>query len=374
MSADASIDLELNAKQLYSELQTAEQKYTKGMERIGQSTGRAVVAMDGLTVKTKAAGRQIHNFAQDMASGADSATLLQDAMMGVGKSLGLSLGALAGLGIGAVAVMKIGEIRKEAEALDKEIDKLTAPRAKADFQSLTDLESHLTKAAAALENLKEQQAESKGFFNLQSLKDMFTGGMKTSEDKRAQQIADLGDSTDSDRGNMARKFQTRMGNREDALGGEPDFISKAKGLQAAANEKSHATQEAVVELMQELEMSFRELAKSVAEKRRERVQQTLGEIAATPEVATNDMSYDRWQAGQLARQAQGWDAEGERRRQAGDMNGAQEANNYSNDLKRSIPNLKDSEKDLKGEFKGALEEANILKEIRDKLSFKSGGG
>jgi hypothetical protein len=41
LGADASIDLELNAKQLYSELQTAERKYTQGMDRIGQGTNRA---------------------------------------------------------------------------------------------------------------------------------------------------------------------------------------------------------------------------------------------------------------------------------------------------------------------------------------------
>jgi hypothetical protein len=75
------------------------------------------------------------------------------------------------------------------------------------------------------------------------------------------------------------------------------------------------------------------------------------------------MSYEEWQSGQRARSAQQWDAYGESRRQAGDMQGAQDALNYSTDIKRSIPGLKDSEKDLKGEFKGALDESEILKQI-----------
>jgi hypothetical protein len=375
MSADASIDLELNAKQLYSELQVAERKYTQGMDRIGKSTGTAGGHVEGLTVRTRAAGRQIHNFAQDMANGADAATLLQDGLMGVGKSLGLSLGALAGIGIVAVVAVEVGKMIKEFKALNAEIDKLTAPRVSADFQSLTELEGHLKSVSGALEKVRKQQSDlegngkhGRGSQMLQGIADWFMGqgyGTGAIADQRRKQIGDLSESGSRDRGDMAEKFQGRMRDRESALGGEPDFISKAKKFQSEANEKSHATQEAVIELMAELEMNFKELAATVADKRRNRVQQTLGELAAIPEVATSGDSYERWQAGQKARQAQAWDAYGESRRQAGDMSGAQDALNHSTDIKRSIAGLKDSEKDMKGEFKGALEEAQILKEIRD---------
>jgi len=112
---DASIDLELNAKQMYSELKVAERKYSESMERLNAFTGKTGNSVEGLTVKTRAAGRQIHNFARDMASGADAATLLQDGLMGVGKSLGLSLGSIAALGIGAVIVGKVHEMAKERD-------------------------------------------------------------------------------------------------------------------------------------------------------------------------------------------------------------------------------------------------------------------
>jgi hypothetical protein len=376
MPADASIDLELNAKQLYSELQVAERKYTQGMDRIGQSTNRTGGAMDGIKVKTKAAGRQIHNFADDMAHGADAATLLQDAVMGVGKSLGLSLGALAGVMVGAVAVDKIHEVIKEYQALNTEVDKLTAPRAAANFQSLTDLEAHLTATAAAMEKLREQGGGKESGFGW--LNDMFrawSGGTpKPGESMyqmvkrmRSERLTAGGESTDRDRGDMAEKFQQRMRDREGALGGESDFITKAKALQRASDEKKHDTQEAVVELMKELDLTFRELAAAVAAKRRDRVQQTLGELAAIPSqsVVGDGADYDRWETGNKARAAQQWDAYGESRRMAGDMSGAQDAFNYSSDIKRSIPGLKDSEKDLKSEFKGALDESKVLQDIRD---------
>jgi hypothetical protein len=373
MSADASIDLELNAKPMYSELAVAERKFSQGMDNMGGKTGRLSGGLDGITVKTRAAGRQIHNFAQDMANGADAATLFQDGLMGVGKSLGLSLGSIAALGIGAVVVGKVHTMVKEYQALNNEIDKLVAPRAGADFQTLTALESHLTKTSEALQNLREQKeaVESAGWFGgaLDMVRAMAGGKPNAGESmvdmvkrRRSDQISGLSDSADRDRGDMAEKFQHGMRDRQAALGGEPDFISKAKKFQREADEKSHATQEAVVELMQELEMSFRELAKSVAEKRRERVQRTLGEIAATPEVATAGMSYEDWQSGQKARSAQQWDAYGESRRQAGDMQGAQDAFNHSADIKTSIPGLKGSEQ-TKADMTGAINEAEILKEM-----------
>jgi hypothetical protein len=373
MSADASIDLELNANQLYSELQVAERKYVQGMDRINGSTNRAGAGLDNLHIKTKAAGRQIHNFAGDLANGADASMLFQDALMGVGKSIGMSLGALSGIMVGAVAAQKVGEMIKEYKALNAEVDKLTAPRSGADFQQLTDLEKHLKDVSELLAKVRGQQDDLKGANGpgssvAQYLKDWFLGsgyGGSAIESKRKAQISDLGESAGRDRGDMAEKFQHRMRDRESALSGESDFVTKAKELQRVADEKKHDTQQAVVELMQELEMSFRELAATVASKRRDRVQRTLGELASIPEIATSGTSYEEWQAGQKARQAQGWDAESERRRLAGDMSGAQEAINYSTDIKRSIPGLKDSDKDLKGEFKGALDESQVLKEIRD---------
>jgi hypothetical protein len=193
--------------------------------------------------------------------------------------------------VGAVVAQKVGEMIKEYKALNAEIDKLTAPRARADFQNLTELEGHLKSVSDALEKLRGQQDDLKGANGpgssvVQYLKDWFLGsgyGGSAIEEKRKGQIGELAGSADRDRGDMALKFQHRIRDREAALGGEPDFISKAKQLQRVADEKKHDTQEAVMELTQELELSFRELAKTVAEKRRERVQRTLGEIAAIPE-------------------------------------------------------------------------------------------
>ncbi|MEN3369938.1 MAG: hypothetical protein V7609_2081 [Verrucomicrobiota bacterium] len=371
MGADASIDLELNAKQLYSELAVAEKKYTQGMERIGASTNRAGGAMDGIKVKTKAAGRQIHNFAQDLTAGADAGVLLQDAMMGVGKSLGLSLGALSSIMIGAVVAEKVHEMRKEYKALNDEIDKLNTAKPGADFRTLEEIEKHANEATAALEKLRERMTDRSGATGVtggawQKFKDyLYYGrGSFAAGGADKERAADIEAGRDRDLGDRASKFQRRMRNREDALNGEPDFISKAKKLRQDADEKSHATQQAVVELMAELELSFRELAASVASKRRDRVQQSLGELAAIPEFVQSGMTHDQWQAGMNARKAQAWDAEAERRRMNYDPAGAQEALNYSTEIKRSIPGLKDSEKDLKGEFKGALDESTVLKEIK----------
>jgi hypothetical protein len=378
MSQDAaSIDLELNAKQMYSELQVAEKKYNDGMNRMGQGANRLGSAHEGLTVRTKAAGRQIHNFAQDLASGADAATLLSDGLMGVGKSLGLSLGALAGLGIGAVAVMKIHEIQKEYAAVNKEVEKLTAPRASANYQSLTDLEGHLNKVSAALAKLREEQSGGADLLTgqagpgiLQDLKDFaydaFSGGKPYARAQRKSQIDALSASGESDEAGIIGKGVSDLAGRRDALNGEPDFITKAKKLEAEAMQNLHQGIDAVVIDLKKLQMSFEEMAQAVSEKRKERVQRTLGEIAGTPDVmggVATEESYKQWQAGRAARAAQQWDALAESRRLGGDMQGAQDAFNTSTEIKRGIPGLKESEKDLKGEFLGALDASTILKQI-----------
>jgi hypothetical protein len=375
MSADASIDLELNAKQLYSELQVAERKYTQGMDRIGQGTNRAGNAMDGIKVKTKAAGRAIHNFAEDMANGADAATLLQDGIMGVGKSLGLSLGALAGVMVGAVVVDKILSAQKELKLLDDEFKKLTAPGPGAQFQTLESLEQHINQVVAARQKLIDQNKDwSAGAIADDAIKGgNFLNPIASffgSRGKKKDQIAGYYATEESDLAGILNKRRSRSGLRDGALNGESDSTTKAKLAQIETDEKLGKARslDEMAQLFAELDLTFREMAAAIAAKRRDRVQQTLGELAAIPEVATSSDSYERWQAGQKARQAQAWDAEGESRRSRGDMAGAQEAFNYSSDIKRSIPGLKDSEKDLKDEFRGALDESAVLKDIRTNTS------
>jgi hypothetical protein len=367
MGADASIDLELNAKQLYQELATAEKRYTQGMDRIGAGTNRVAGAHENLLRSNHRVARQFENFSKDMLSGADASQLFATGLEGVGRSLNLSLGALAGIGIGAVAIEKFHELHKEYKKINEEHEKLMRAPQATEFDSLSNLQTRLANVRKELEALNK---EAKGDGFAQRIREWFVSGdplhpftnprreernRHIDQDKRAEADATIA---------INRKAQGDLADRQAALDGEPDYLTKAKKLSREAAEHASEGLDALVNAMNELEMSFKEMAASIASKRRDRVQRTLGEIASTPDVATAGMTYDDWKSGQSARMAQSWDSEAERRRLNGDMQGAQDAMNYSTDIKRSIPGLKDSEKDLKGEFKGALDESQVLKEIR----------
>lgn len=123
-------------------------------------------------------------------------------------------------------------------------------------------------------------------------------------------------------------------------------------------------------LQDALEAMFKDIADHVASLRRERVRLSLSDLAENGAKYGSNADMQGIYNAEQAREAQRLDAESHRQSLAGDLNGAQGTMNRADEIKRGIGTLKDSEKDLKGEFMGALDASRVLQEIRDKVTFK----
>jgi hypothetical protein len=380
---DASVSLGLEADQFDRDLARSERNLTGAHNRMGQSATRNMAAHDNLLRSNHRVARQVETFSKTLISGGSAADVLATGLEGIGRSTNLALGPLAALGVGAAIIGRFAERAKALREVREEIEKLTKAAGAARFEGLDALEEKLSKAkpgewdnairgtALALTGgmsslfMDTPWGANKGYD--QSL-DVIAGLKK----KRADMMGDKADAQNNltntrltDGEVAAEKRQAEMNHDakvELAKGDQRLITAAGKELDLAyrviAAKEDH--------LKAETEIAQKKQAEATAENRRNRVQQTLGELAAIPSqsVVGDGTDYGRWDTGNKARAAQQWDAYGESRRMAGDMSGAQDAFNYSTDIKRSIPGLKDSEKDLKNELTGALEEAKVLQEIK----------
>jgi hypothetical protein len=321
-------------------------------DKIAQGTNRAAKAHDQLAIKTRGASRAIHTFAQDLANGADAAQIFSDGLMGIGKSLGLSLGALAGLGIGAVAVGKIAEIREEYRKLDEALKQVYKDALlSGDFKTLGELEQQAKKAEEAIKSLQDRidarsmDAPDAGIF--QRIKDLFARAPIFLQDipgalgMGAEDKASLA-GANADRDKLQYQKLDKRRARSDAKASGDYLGTKANELQNAHDEANPAVHE-LTQAAIELHQAFKDLAADVTAKRRERAGMTLGELAATPQIATAGMTRDQWLDGQKARQAQSLDAQAEEARRNNRPDEAQDLWNKSAAIKSDIGNLKPSE-------------------------------
>lgn len=360
---DASISLGLNATEMYGELKTAESRYAAGMDRMGNSNSRLAGSHDNLLRSSHRVASQIHNVASDLAHGATAGDLFATSLEGIGRSLNLSLGALAGLAIGGVAVAKIYELHEALKKANEEVDKLLHEGAgNSDFKSLSNLESHIGKVRDQIKRLKD---ESKGGMG-QNIIDAFGENFFTengemlpdsgkADRRRSAQLAALQASAAEDQNSMLVKRHARTDLREDALHGAPAYETKAKELQIAHDELNSPLIETAQAAL-ELKLAFDELAKSVTDKHMERAGMTVAEmVAGTSDIVpANDGNYERWKLGQDARAAQAAHVQGESARINFDPEGAHAGFNQEGAIKSGMNGLKPSEQMDSG-FKGALQ-------------------
>ena len=297
----------------------------------------------------------------------------------------MPLGALAGLGAGAAAVFEIGNIITSFEKLNSEIENLTKPR---DFSklSLKEIEKAADEVSQAIEKLN---ADQKGFFN-KSIKRPFEelwqeikNGFKSSftpggsltpavDELQAKKRSDA--QSQLDEANKARALrQFRLNQIEgdntlpaaikDALKLSVDFADKIK---EASKEGGKLYAQAVTD---ELTVRLQNIAEKVARANQERVGATLGQVAARPEQFSNEYSIQAVYEGEQARQVQVLEAKAQfAREHIGGTEGLQAAADYmtqADQIRSGIGSLKPSERDSTGQFKNAIDSAEVFKQIRD---------
>lgn len=325
-------------------------------DKVDGSQGRVIRSQRGLLESNNRVTNQFQGFSRALLNARSATDVAVAGLDRLENSLNLSLGAGFALAGAAVLIGKIGEIQREYAALNKEIDKLTAPRAAGNFQSLDQLKSHLAKVADQLKELTAIQKD-QGISPGQWVKDWFTGGqhgfdVTAPSKRRKEQIGDLSQQQFKTTDSMVDKRRTRSDLKANELAGAPDYATKAAEIQIAHDEANHAvhmmTQAAI-----ELDLAFKELSKTVTDKHRERSSLSLAEMAAIPESVQPGMTYDQLKAGQGARRAMELEQQGEAARRNFQPELAHDLYNQAGAIKDNLTNLKPSEK-MAAEFKGAL--------------------
>jgi hypothetical protein len=153
--SDASVSLDLDAKPMYTELATAEQRFAAGMHRI---EGQADSAQSRMFASNKRVSRNMTNFLSQLVSGGDPTQMIGQGLMSLDKSFSgkMSIGILAGVGAMALLIEKVSSLVSEYKKFNVELDKASAPR-KSD--SLAAINRQLD---AVKEALGKAPVESKG--------------------------------------------------------------------------------------------------------------------------------------------------------------------------------------------------------------------
>jgi hypothetical protein len=376
--ADVSVELGLDAASFDKGLATAGQN-------LGAFGGRAAGSLRGVTDagenllrSNHRVATQIHRFSQDLLSGADASQLFTTGLEGIGRSLNLSLGALAGIGIGAAAVQQISKIIAEYKQLHKEAEAVADLQVDPFHQTISSIESTEKRAHEMKEKLQDEQAgtwnfvkrqitdfvESKGAWGLFRHP---TTGATVQEDLEKQQQKEL-------EARVAEWKKARQKNdfEESLLGSnEPSYMKEARRINQAGEEKlGEAAQKgmgAFMEAVRSTTIELEKLAQKVAQQNQDRVKETLGEIAQRPAIATGGETYGFWKEGEMAREALKEKDLGEKARLAGDQTGAEQHFQRAGQIENQLGSLKDSDKNMAMEVAAGCNAAAIFQEMLSAL-------
>jgi ADP-ribose pyrophosphatase YjhB (NUDIX family) len=347
------------------------QDVTTGTGEIVNGFNRADVAHGNLLRSGHRVSRQISEVSRDMLAGADASQVFTTSLQGLGRSLNLSLGSLAAIGVGAVGIQQVSKMHEEFKKLNEEIMQLA--HSNPNWESLNALEEHLTKVHAALAKLREQKTASGGTFGwIGDLVRAWAGGTPREGEsmfqmvrrQREEQITGLEGSVGPDQLAIANRRRGKKGDRYSAfnLDTNEEFLT-------AVNPGSKQNPYLAAVIADELKAGLRELLQTVKAKAEETTKFSLSDIAANSpgyaEGGTIQTVFARDQARKVMA------LEGQARQQGlyGDQAGAQRTMLLAEQMRTTIPGLKDSEKMT--DFKNALDASERLREIRDKVSFQN---
>jgi hypothetical protein len=350
-SAELRAFLGLDTKGFTAPLRQAAQETQSAGNSIEQSFNRSGAAHENLLASNHRVARQFQNFSKDLLSGASAADVFSSGLEGIERALRLPLGALAGIGIGAVAVQQLGKVIAEYKKLNEEVDKLNQSKPAPAFQTLENLAKTADEADKKFEQLSKRLRDAQIPFSITGLIESLTGG-KTPAEKKETGVTRV----------EARVGEVEKARVKNDLRDQPDFVQKA----AAIEEKffdvvQRLGQRGVVELDRELE----NLAKDIARTRSDVLKLSLDQLAAGPNFG--DQNHASLQAISNADQARQVKDLEDRARDLvlnqGDIAGAAQLRGRAADIRNGIGTLKDSEKDITGALRGAIDSAGVFREM-----------
>jgi hypothetical protein len=260
-------------------------------ERKINNTGRA---HDNLLRSSHRVSRQLENFNRTLLSGGDAADVLAVGLEGIGRSLNISLGALAILGAGAVGLVQIHKLTAEFEKINTEVEKLLKFDANPDFKSLSALEQHLSKIGEELDKIKGQQKGSNWFADafrgggMNALWDIggFLTGANKARSERASQISGLEGAQDADQRSIATKRRRKNGMKGDKFGAfDPNNSDEFIEAATPGPKQNGYLAPAIAE---ELANGLRELLQTIIKTAEDKTKLSLSDLAAGPRIRKSE--------------------------------------------------------------------------------------
>jgi hypothetical protein len=358
--------LAADASQVRAEMDRSVAAVNKGTKEMAgafnQTDGshRTMVrGQDRLLESNNRVTNQFGGFTRSLLSARSAADVLSSGLDRLENSTQSGLGTGIFLAVAAGAVQQIHALHEEYKKLNDEVKKLLGENTAGFFRSSAAIEGHLNKVGESLARLRKES----GGGMMQSLKDAFGENLFVEKGqllpdsgkagrRRATDIAALQEKESALTEDALEKRRQKTGLKADALAGAPDYEIKARQLQMAHDEANHAVH-AMTQAAIELNLAFKELAKTVTDKHLERSGMSLAEIAATPEFVQPGMTYEQLVAGQQARKAMELERHGEVARRGFQPELAHQFFNEAGAIKSGMTNLKPSEQ-MGTEFKGAL--------------------
>src|ERR1043165_4909962 len=131
--ADASVSLGLDAASFDNDLAKAGQNLNRFGGAAGRSLGGVTTSGENLRRSNHRVAAQIQHFSTALTSGADASQVFALGLEGLGRSLNLSLGALAGIGVGVAIGQQFIKAFEAAKKLHDEVEKLNSVHPSARF-------------------------------------------------------------------------------------------------------------------------------------------------------------------------------------------------------------------------------------------------
>lgn len=339
--------LNADASAVRAEMNAAVTAVNSGTNQMAGGFTKAELAHGTFLKSNARVSNQIGHFAQTAISGADSLTLMSTAMEGLAHATKLPLGPLAALLVAGVVGFKVHEAGKEFAALNKEADELI----KKDLTK--EKTEQLEKTKTAAEELSKKMAE----LHSSWLKGAVNAVIENRHGGDPDPIARRGDA-------MAR-----------ALG--PDPLWAAARLQIIEGGKNAAEayyKQRLADIPKEVEAEIakrkheEEVGKEAASFK-DKLQLSLADIAKEGLHKRTSASFDNTKqyAGDVAERAISEEKAARTAVLKGNFGEAIQHQSIAEQLKATIPGLKDSEKIAT--FKSALDTSERLKEIAQKVSF-----
>lgn len=364
LGADAS-QVRAEMERSVTSVKNATREIVDAGNKVDKSHDRKLAKEKRLLESNNRVTNQFQGFTRTLLSARNATDVVVSGLDRLENSLNLSLAGGFALAGAAVVLDQISKARDAYKKLGDEIKAVhDSARVSGEFKTISKLAEDAKAAESAIRQLSDAIGAREGktgawSFLKQAFADAAQAPWKLPMPGTGGRAADDPIALAKTRADQSKlmlsgvdKRAARSGLRADALGGTPDYEIKAREIQLAHDEANHAvhmmTQAAI-----ELNLAFKELAKSVTEQHMNRAGMSLKELAAIPEFAQAGTTYEQLKAGQEARRAMELDRQGEVARANYQPETAHNLFNQAGEIKDNLTNLKPSEK-MEANFKGAL--------------------